>query len=204
MLPRVEVGLWICPLCCDGIGGGGEEDGSRATDFIGVFFPSFVGGRISQVRLGSILLCCFVSGERRHGCGEDGVPSSFIDGGFPVSTADDSMRLYVQPCEREEILCIPGDASFVCVVVMGSGAGRRFRCSSTVLAAVVNFSPSSLCLPVADFLSMFMMRAGGSSRRWLMRQIQSLESAAEGKDGAASASVPVSGRNSRGRWGCWF
>ena len=93
--------------------------------------------------------------------------------------------------------------------MVGSGAGLCFRCSSTVLAAAVNFSPSSLCLPVADFLSIFMMRAGGSSRCWLMRQIQSLESAAEGKGGAASASVPASlagGQNSRGsqRWGCWL
>ena len=87
----------------------------------------------------------------------------------------------------------------VCVAMVDSGAGLCFRCSSTVLAAAVNFSPSSLCLPVADFLSIFMMRAGGSSRCWLMRQIQSLESAAEGKGGAAS--VPASlagGRNFRG------
>ena len=31
-------------------------------------------------------------GERHHGCGEVGMPSSFIDGGFPVSSDDDCKR----------------------------------------------------------------------------------------------------------------
>ena len=51
-----------------------------------------LGLSMSAVRRGSVFLCGFVSGERRHGCGEDGVPSSLIDGGFPVSSADDSTR----------------------------------------------------------------------------------------------------------------
>ena len=59
------------------------------TDFFGFFFPCFVGGTISQV-----VLCCFVSGERCHGCSEGGVLSPFNDGGFPISTGDDSMRYF--------------------------------------------------------------------------------------------------------------
>ena len=47
---------------------------------------------MSVVWRGSFLLCCFVFGERCHGCGEVGVPSSFVDGGFPVSSDDDSKR----------------------------------------------------------------------------------------------------------------
>ena len=47
---------------------------------------------MSVVWRGSFLLCCFVFGERRHGCGEVGVPSSFVDGGFPVSSDDDCKR----------------------------------------------------------------------------------------------------------------
>jgi len=46
---------------------------------------------MSVVWRGSFL-CCFVFGERRHGCGEVGVPCSFIDGGFPVSSDDDCKR----------------------------------------------------------------------------------------------------------------
>ncbi|KAG2610170.1 hypothetical protein PVAP13_4KG175000 [Panicum virgatum] len=48
---------------------------------------------MSAARRGSGLLCSFVSGERRQRCGEDGVPSSLIDGGFPASMAGECMRL---------------------------------------------------------------------------------------------------------------
>ena len=48
---------------------------------------------MSAARRGSGLLCSFVSGERRQRCGEDGVPSSLIYGGFPASMAGDCTRL---------------------------------------------------------------------------------------------------------------
>jgi len=144
-----------------------------------------------------VFLCCFVSGERHHGCGEGGIPFSFNDGGFPVSMADDSMRYFFQPCERVEILCIPYDGSFFCVAAVVCDARLRFRWPSKAVLAAENFSPSSLCGPTADFLSTFMMCAGGCSRRWLMQQIQGLESSAEVDGGASSAPATLAGGRTR-------
>ena len=83
-------------LCCGGLGGEGDASRFRfVTDFFGFFFPCFVCGTISQV-----VLCCFVSGEQRHGGSEGGVLSSLNDGGFPVSMVDDSMRYFFQPLRK--------------------------------------------------------------------------------------------------------
>lgn len=119
--------------------------------------------------------------------------SSLNDGGFPVSTVDDSMRYFFQPCERVEILCIPAVLALFALRRWAATLNFIFRWPSMVLAAAESFSPSSRCGPTADFLSTFMICAGGGARRWLMRQIQSLESSAAVDGEAFSASARLAG-----------
>jgi len=131
-----------------------------------------LGLSMSAVRRGSVFLCSFVSGERLHGCGEDGVPSSLFNGGFPVFTADD--------CTRVGVFYVPGDA-------------LRFRSSAVLLTAADSCSSSCLRVTMADGHSAFNKRAGGGSGRRVLQQIHELESCAEEEGGLLLAPVILAG-----------
>ena len=78
--------------------------------------------------------------------------------------------LFLRPCGREKICCIPGDAPSICVGALATDAGLGV-CSP----AGDPSSSSSPCATMADTRSATMMRAG-VSRRWLMRRFHALES----------------------------
>lgn len=79
--------------------------------------------------------------------------------------------LFLRPCGREKICCIPGDAPSVCVGALATDAGLGVYSP----AAGDPSSSSSPCAMMADTRSATMMRAG-VSRRWLMWRFHALES----------------------------
>ena len=83
--------------------------------------------------------------------------------------------LFIRPCRREKICCIPGDAPSVCVGALATDAGLGVCSPAAVSAAGDPSSSSSPCATMADTRSATMMRAG-VSRRWLMRHFCALES----------------------------
>jgi hypothetical protein len=87
-----------------------------------------------------------------------------------------------------EIVYIHGDVSFVVFAGFTSNDGLWGWSPLASPATVVSLSPSSLRGMVADGRSKLMMRAGGGCRRWLLRQIQSLESSQEEEGGTLLAS----------------
>jgi hypothetical protein len=87
-----------------------------------------------------------------------------------------------------EIVYIPGDVSFAVFAGFTSNDGLWGWSPLASPMTVVSLSPSSLRGMAADGRSKLMMRAGGGYRRWLLRQIQSLESSPEEKGGTLLAS----------------
>ena len=83
--------------------------------------------------------------------------------------------LFLRPCGREKICCIPGDAPSVCVGALATDAGLGVCSPAAVTAAGDPSSSSSPYATMADTRSATMMRAG-VSRRWLIRRFHALES----------------------------
>ena len=75
----------------------------------------------------------------------------------PTSLVMASRSRVLRPCERVEFLRVPGIAPSVCVVALVTDAGLRVSSS----AARDCYSPSPLCVMVADARSASMMCAGG-------------------------------------------
>ena len=86
---------------------------------------------------GSVYLC-WVSGGGR----EDGGSGSILGvvGGFifflSIIVGDGTRFGFLRPCERGEILCIPGMCSFVCIAALVTDAGLRVCLPAAVSAAV--------------------------------------------------------------------
>lgn len=93
----------------------------------------------------------------------------------------------------------PGGALFVCVVGFASSDGPVVRSPVLVLAAADSLSSSSLHVAMADFRSSSTIRAGGGSRRWLLRQFKALKLLMEEEDGYCLVpTIFASGREFRG------
>ncbi|KAG2611633.1 hypothetical protein PVAP13_4KG209605 [Panicum virgatum] len=116
---------------------------------------------MSTARRRSVLLCSSVPGVRRLGCGEVGVPSSLIDGGFPASTVDDCTRL-VNKTAFFPTGGVDGGVKLLVLLLLSVGL---------VLGTIVDSSLSSFTesgvLSVVDSS----WRVAG---RWLLRHFQRL------------------------------
>jgi len=135
-----------------------------------------------------VYLCCFFDGGW-----EDGGSSLIFGmaGGsivfLPYFVGDGTRSVFLRPCERVEILCIPEGAPSVFVALVGV-AGLRVWSSAAADCA----SSSSLCESAADTLLASTMRPS-LVRRWLMRRFHAVESLVEEEGGFILAGVLVAG-----------
>jgi len=138
---------------------------------------------------GSVYLC-WVSG----GGWEDGGSRLIFGmaGGsivfLPYFVGDGTRFAFLRPCERVEILCIPGDVPSVYFAALVSVAGLRVWSAAAADCA----SSSSLYVLMADILSASTMRPG-LVRRWLMRRFHAVELVVEEEGGFIFARVLVAG-----------
>lgn len=126
-----------------------------------------------------VYLCCFFDGGWEDGgsrliFGMAGGSIVFL----PYFVGDGTRSVFLRPCERVEILCIPGGAPFVCFAALVGVAGLRVWSAAAVSAA--------------DTLSASTMRPG-LVRRWLMRRFHAVESLVEEDGGFILAGVLVAG-----------
>ena len=201
--------LFLCGgVGVGGDGGAGERIGKSGATFSGgapgkirlpvkqaTASPSVATSSASWRRLLSLLLylCCFFDGGWEDGgsrliFGMAGGSIVFL----PYFVGDGTRSVFLRPCERVEIPCIPGDVPSVCFAVLVSVAGLRVWSSAAVSAVADCASFSSLCVSAADTLSASTMRPG-LVRRWLMRRFHAVESLVEEEGGFILAGVLVAG-----------
>ena len=201
--------LFLCgAVGVGGDGGVGERIGKSGATFSGdapgkIRLPvkqataslSVAASSASWRRLLSLLLylCCFFDsgwedGGSRLIFGMAGGSIVFL----PYFVGDGTRSVFLRPCERVEILCIPGGAPSVCFAALVGVAGLRVWSSSAVSAAADCASSFSLRVSAADTLSASTMRPG-LVRRWLMRCFHAVESLVEEEGGFIFARVLVAG-----------
>ena len=141
---------------------------------------------------------CSVFGGRWRRCVEEDPLLSFgVSFFIPVfsdtSVGGSSRSVFHLPCGRVDPSRIPGDVLFVCVVAWCGDVGLGFLSSAATAMAADSSSSSSLREWVADARSETTMRAGGGSRRSLMRHIQGLGLLREWEGGSISGPAILAG-----------
>jgi len=201
--------LFLCgAVGVGGDGGAGERIGKSGATFSGgapgkirlpvkqaTASPSVAASSASWRHLLSLLLylCCFFDGGWEDGgsrliFGMAGGSIVFL----PYFVGNGTRSVFLRPCERVEILCIPGGAPSVCFAALVGVEGLRVWSAAAVSAAADCASFSSLCVSAADTLSASTMHPG-LVRRWLMRRFHAVESLVEEEGGFILAGVLVAG-----------